>query len=157
MNRSRSRSPRRLAVEFQTEVTGDAPGRVYIDVRVTAHIQDEQIGYALALYDRSSQHLTLADVNIDRHWRGKGICTRLVEKLFKMVRDRYRPRTFAIDVRPQPDVGVRACACYVKALRRAFRNISRLNIEYSNGERARDATVGHCRAGSMQIEGETGL
>ena len=142
----------------------DHPGRVYIDLKVTAHashLEDEQIGYALALYDRSTQNLTLADVNIDVAWRNKGLCTKLVEKLFRLAGERYQPRNFFIDVRPQKgsDTGVRGCACYLKAIHRAWEgNVTQLRIEYEYGEAimANDtrAETALCRLGNLQIEGQ---
>ena len=166
---SRSRSPRRRdlsLLEFRDQIVGDHPGRVYIDVRVTVHSQSshsesEQIGQALAHYDRSTQNLTLADVNIDVAWRNKGLCTKLVEKLFRLAGERYQPRNFFIDVRPQKssDTGVRACACYLKAIRHAWEgNVTQLRIEYESGEAVvlndTRAEAAPCRLGNLQIEGQ---
>ena len=152
---ARSRSPRRGRLEFKEEIVGDFPGRVYIDVKVVAFVDQERIGYALALFDRSGGHVVLADVQIDSFWRGRGYCTRLVEHLFALVRDKYKPRTFAIDVRPRKDIGVRACSCYISALRRAFGSrISNLNLEYEDGQIVQqtinDVT---CTPGNLVIEG----
>ena len=164
-----SRSPRRRdlsLIRFREEIVGDHPGRVYIDLKVTAHapsahLEDEQIGYALALYDKSAQNLTLADVNIDVAWRNKGLCTKLVERLFRLAGDRYQPRNFFIDVRPQKgsDTGVRACACYLKAIHRAWEgNVTQLRIEYESGEAVvlndTRAEAALCRRGNLQIEGQ---
>ena len=164
-----SRSPRRRdlsLVAYRDQIVGDHPGRVYIDVKVTAHAQSshsesEQIGYALALYDRSTQNLTLADVNIDVAWRKKGLCTKLVEKLFRLAGERYQPRNFFIDVRPQKgsDTGVRACACYLKAIHRAWEgNVTQLRIEYESGEAVvvndTRAETDFCQQGNLQIEGQ---
>ena len=91
MNRSRSRcrssNPVRQPVQFHEEIIGDFAGWVYVDLEVRAHIPKHgQIGYALALYDRSTQQLTLADVQIDAPWRGQGICTKLVERILRLGR-----------------------------------------------------------------------
>ena len=97
MSRNRSRSPKQsdpLKLGFQERIVGDAPGRVYIDVEVTVHNQHGQIGYALALYNRSSKHFILADVRIDGPWRGKGICSKLVERLFQLAGERYDMRGY---------------------------------------------------------------
>ena len=158
MDRSRSPKRRELNVQFQEHIVGDFPGRVYIDVEVTAHIETHQVGYALALYNRSSEHLILADVELERYWQGKGICTRLVETLFRLVGEKYKTLSFAIDVRPRgSEVGPRACACYVSAIRRAFDgHLSRLNLEFENGRHVSDgnAVASACEAGNLQIEGE---
>ncbi len=162
MSRSRSRSPKQsdpLKLEFQEHIVGDAPGRVYIDLKMTAHNQHGQVGYALALYDRSSKHFILADVRIDIPWRGKGLCSKLVERLFRLAGERYQVRTFAIDVRPPPgsDTGPRACACYINALRRAFQGrIRKLTMEFESGKLLSDdrAEVAACQAGNLVIDGE---
>jgi len=159
-----SRSPRkRPEIELRDNTVGDHPGRVYVDVNVTAHVrnehlEDEQIAYALALYDRAKRKLTLADVNVDPPWRRKGICSKVVERLFRLGGERYHPRSFAIDVRPGSDTGPRACACYLKAIHRAWEDhVTQMRIEYKSGEKV---TVGDtraeaalCQPGNLTIEG----
>ncbi len=113
----------------------------------------------IALYDRAARHLTLADVKVDAPWRGNGICSKIVERLFKLAGEKYQPRSFAIDVRPQrgSDTGPRACACYMNALRRAWDgHISRMRIEFESGETLSDAQAeaAACREGNLFMEGE---
>ena len=157
---SRSRSPRRKSnLELHEHIIGDYPGRVYIDIEVTADAKNEQIAKAIALYDRAARHLTLADVKVDAPWRGKGICSKIVERLFKLAGEKYQPRSFAIDVRPQrgSDTGPRACACYMNALRRAWDgHISRMRIEFESGETLSDAQAeaAACREGNLFMEGD---
>ena len=156
---SRSRSPdkhRKLHIDFESHVIGDSPGRVYVDVQVTAYIQHREIGHALALYNKSSGQFILADVFIDGSWRGRGICTKVVEKLFRVLAKTYRPDSFFIDVRPSVN-NVRACVCYISALRHVFDDhISKLEMKFENGDSLVNDNVssGLCREGNVNINGQ---
>ena len=78
--------------------------------------------------------------------------------LFRRVAKRYRPKSFAIDVRPRTgsNMNPRVCVCYISALRRAFDgNISKLKIEFENGSvLANDsADSDMCQEGNLTIDG----
>ena len=125
---------------------------------LAASIRQSKIGIALALLDRSHEKqikLTLADVFIDRALRKKGTCTKLVSRLFPSAA-KHKPSDFHVFVSPRPgtDTGLRACSCYIKALRQAFENnITKMTIEYNGGETIGDNVLddSFCREGKLDI------